>query len=220
MGHTTANPEPQATPATGASAADPAAEQRAARFPAIRALARGWWLFMLRGVVGILFGMLVWLLPGLGLVAVLAFLAAWLAVDGVAALVQAVRGGPDPKGRNRSRAWLAMDGVLSLVLAAAVLFLPGLSAISLVLMVAAWMIAVGGLRLVLGFRAGDWMLGLLGALSIALGIWLVVAPGPGLLALVWLVGLQAVMVGFLFLAFGWRLRRVANDPHGPAASAA
>jgi uncharacterized membrane protein HdeD (DUF308 family) len=199
---------------SGSEAMTPAGPA-ATRFPAIRALARGWWLFLLRGVVGILFGLLVWLMPGLGLVAVLAFLAAWLAVDGVASLVQAARGGADLTGRHRSRTWLAIDGVLSLLLALVVLLLPGISAVALVLMVGAWAIAVGALRIVLGWRAGDWMLGLLGVLSVLAGIWMVVAPGPGLLALVWLVGLQAVMMGFLFLAFGWRLRRVAHDPHGP-----
>lgn len=225
MGETTANSGAQpAAPGTQGTIAPGAAStpgtERHARFPAMRAMARGWWLFMLRGVVGVLFGLMVWMLPGLGLVAILSFLAAWLAVDGVSSLVQAARGAPDLTGRHRSRTWLAIDGVLSLVLAAAVLVLPGLSAITLVLMVAAWAIAVGTLRIVLGIRAGDWMLGLLGGLSVAFGIWLAVAPGPGLLALIWLVGLQAVMTGFLFLAFGWRLRRVAHDPHGEAPAAA
>jgi uncharacterized membrane protein HdeD (DUF308 family) len=188
----------------------------APRFNAIRALARSWWLFILRGLVGILFGILVWLLPGAGLAFILAFLAAWLFVDGIVSIVQAVRGGPDLTGRHRSRTWLAIDGVLSLLMAVVVVLLPGLSAVALVVTVGAWAIAVGVLRIVLGWRAGDWLLGTLGALSVLVGIWLVVAPGPGILALVWLVGLQATVMGFLFLAFGWRLRRVANDPHGPA----
>jgi uncharacterized membrane protein HdeD (DUF308 family) len=187
----------------------------APRFAAIRSLARSWWLFVLRGVLGILFGIAVWLLPGAGLAFILAFLAAWLFVDGAVSIAQAVRGGPDPTGRHRSRTWLGIDGVLSLLMAVVVVLLPGLSAVALVLMVGAWAIAVGVLRIVLGWRAGDWMLGALGALSVLVGIWLVVAPGPGILALIWLVGLQATVMGFLFLAFGWRLRRVANDPHEP-----
>lgn len=189
------------------------------RFPAIRALARGWWLFLLRGIAGIIFGILVFLFPGAGLALILGFLAAWIAVDGIASLVQAARGGPDPTGRHRSRIWLALDGMLSLLLAVVILLLPGLSAVALVLVVGAWAIAVGALRIWLAWRAGDWTLGLLGALSVLVGLWLVVAPGPGLLALVWLVGIQAIAMGFLFLAFGWRLRRIANDPHGPPVTA-
>jgi uncharacterized membrane protein HdeD (DUF308 family) len=189
------------------------------RFPAIRALARSWWLFLLRGMIGIVFGVLIFAFPGAGLVVILALLAAWMLVDGVASLVQAVRDTPGQDGRRRSRGWLALDGVLSLALAAIILVLPGLSAVALVLAVGAWAIAVGGLRIVLGWRAGDWVLGLLGALSVLAGLWLVIAPGPGLLALVWVVGLQAVAMGVLFLAFGWRLRRIAHDPHGPPATA-
>ncbi|WP_270934713.1 HdeD family acid-resistance protein [Falsiroseomonas oryzae] len=194
-------------------------DDTAGRFAAIRALAGGWWLFLLRGVVGILFGIVVFLAPGAGLAVILAFLAAWLAVDGIASLVQAARGGPDLTGRHRSRTWLALDGVASLLLAAVVLFMPGLSAITLVIMVGAWAMAVGVLRIVLGWRAGDWAMGLLGALSVLLGIWLIAAPGPGLLALIWIVALESIVMGVLFLVFGWRLRRVANDPHGPAAAA-
>ena len=48
---------------------------------------------------------------------------------------------------------------------------------------------------------------------------LIAAPGPGLLALIWLVGLQAIMMGVLLIGFGWRLRRIHNDPHGPAVPA-
>lgn len=187
--------------------------EAAGRFQAVRALSRGWWLFVLRGVLGILFGILVFLFPGAGLAFILAFLAAWVLFDGVASLVQAFRGGPDPTGRHRSRTWLVIDGVISILLALMILFAPGLSAFALVLIVGAWAMAVGAVRIVLAWRAGNALLGLLGALSVLLGIWLVIAPGPGLLALIWIVGIEAVAIGILFVALGVRLRRVANDPH-------
>ncbi|WP_137181167.1 HdeD family acid-resistance protein [Roseomonas sp. AR75] len=188
------------------------------RFAAVRTLARGWWLFLLRGIAGILFGILVFMFPGAGLALILAFIAAWMAVDGIASLIQAARGEPDLTGRHRSRTWLALDGVFSLLFAAVVLFMPGLSAVALVIAVGAWAMVVGVLRLVLAWRAGDWMLGALGALSVLIGIWLMAAPGPGILALVWLVGIEAIMMGVLFVAFGWRLRAIANDPHAPHAT--
>jgi uncharacterized membrane protein HdeD (DUF308 family) len=188
------------------------------RFAAVRTLARGWWLFLLRGIAGILFGILVFMFPGAGLALILAFLAAWMAVDGIASLIQAARGEPDLTGRHRSRTWLALDGVFSLLFAAVVLFMPGLSAVALVIAVGAWAMVVGVFRLVLAWRAGDWMLGALGALSVLIGIWLMAAPGPGILALVWLVGIEAIMMGVLFVAVGWRLRTIANDPHAPHAA--
>lgn len=185
------------------------------RFAVVRMLAQGWWLFLLRGVAGILFGLLALVAPGLGLAFVLGFLAAFLLVEGIATLLQAARGTPDPVG-NRSRTWLWIDGIASTLAGVGVLVMPGVSAVLLVVMVGAWAAIVGAMRLVMAFRAGDVLMGLLGALAVFVGAWMIVAPGPGMLALVWLVGLQALVTGGLFLAIAWRLRRIAKDPHGPA----
>jgi uncharacterized membrane protein HdeD (DUF308 family) len=188
------------------------------RFAVVRMLAQGWWLFLLRGVAGILFGLLALVAPGLGLAFVLGFLAAFLLVEGIATLVQAARGAPDAIG-NRSRTWLWIDGIASTLAGVGVLVMPGVSAVLLVVMVGAWAAIVGAMRLVMAFRAGDVLMGVLGALSVFVGAWMIVAPGPGMLALVWLVGLQALVTGGLFLAIGWRLRRIARDPHGPQVQA-
>jgi uncharacterized membrane protein HdeD (DUF308 family) len=185
------------------------------RFAVVRMLAQGWWLFLLRGVAGILFGLLALFAPGLGLAFVLGFLAAFLLVEGIATLAQAARGAPDLAG-NRSRTWLWIDGIASTLAGVGVLVMPGVSAVLLVVMVGAWAAIVGAMRLVMAFRSGDVLMGLLGALAVLVGAWMIVAPGPGLLALVWLVGVQALVTGGLFLAIGWRLRRIAHDPHGPA----
>lgn len=184
------------------------------RFSVVRMLARGWWLFLLRGVAGILFGVLALFAPGLGLALVLGFLAAFLLVEGVATLVQAAGGAPDVIG-NRSRTWLWVDGIASVAAGLGVLFMPGVSAVFLVVMVGAWAVIVGAMRLVMAFRSGDVLMGALGALAVLVGAWMIAAPGPGMLALVWLVGVQALVTGGLFLAIGWRLRRIAQDPHGP-----
>lgn len=183
------------------------------RFEVARTLARGWPIFMLRGVAGIIFGLLALLLPGAGLALILGFLAAFLAVDGVSSIIQAIRGGAEG---GRSKLWQWIDGLASLGAAAALLLLPGLSAVFLVTLVGAWSVVIGVMRLVLAFRSGSVLLGLMGALAVLVGAWMIVSPGPGLLALIWLIAAQAIVAGGLFLALGWRLRRIANDPHGPA----
>lgn len=188
--------------------------QSAGRFAVVRMLAKGWWLFLLRGAVGILFGLMALLMPGLGLAFVLGVLAAFLAIDGLSTVVQAWHGRATAE---RSRLWLWIDGIASLGAALALLLVPAASALVLVLLVGAWSVAVGIMRLVLAFRSGSVMLGLLGALAVFVGAWMIASPGPGLVALVWLVAAQAIIVGALFLALGWRLRRVAHDPHGPDA---
>lgn len=177
------------------------------RFAFVRGLARGWWLFLLRGVAAILFGVLAFLFPLAGATVILAMIAAWLAVDGVFTLWHAVAG---PK--ERSDRWLWLDGLASLAAAALIFFAPGLSLVALVVVAAAWSAASGVVRLVLAWRARSVALGLLGALGVLVGVWLVLAPGAGLVALVWVVATQAVIAGALLIGLGWRLRRVNNDP--------
>ncbi|MFN8983664.1 MAG: DUF308 domain-containing protein, partial [Alphaproteobacteria bacterium] len=74
----------------------------------VRQAAGSWWVFMLRGVAAIIFGILIFLFPGLGLAFILTFLGAWMAIDGIGSIYQAVKGGP-PTG-ERSRTWLWIDG--------------------------------------------------------------------------------------------------------------
>ena len=181
----------------------------------VRQTAGSWWIFMLRGVAAIIFGILVFLFPGLGLAFILAFLGAWMALDGAGSIYQAVKGG-HPTG-ERSRTWLWIDGIISLVAAAVILFAPGVSAIGLLIVTAAWFLLSGGARLMLAFRLSSVLLGLLGALNIVIGAWMLLRPGPGLLAVIWMVGLEAIAMGVIMIGLGWRLRRIHNDPsQGPA----
>ncbi|MBX6741606.1 MAG: DUF308 domain-containing protein [Acetobacteraceae bacterium] len=172
-------------------------------------MARGWWVFVLRGVVAILFGILAFLLPGLGLAVIIGILAAWMLLDGIGTLYQAVKGPPERHGF-----WFWLDGIVSIIAAAALLFMPLASALALVLVAGVWSIMIGVFRLVLAFRLASVLMGLLGALNIFIGAWLIAQPGPGLLALIWVVGLEAIIAGVLMIGLGWRLRRVHHDPHG------
>ena len=153
------------------------------RFALVRLMARGWWMFILRGVLSIGFGVLAFLAPALGLAVMLGFLAAWMALDGVGTLYQAMAGPPERHG-----IWFWVDGLVSLLAAAAALLVaPLVSALALVLVTGFWSIAVGVFRLVMAFRLGSVLMGLFGAVSVFFGAWLISAPGPGLLALIWMV---------------------------------
>jgi uncharacterized membrane protein HdeD (DUF308 family) len=184
----------------------------AGRAEAERALAQGWWLFLLRGIASILLGVLVLRNPSAGILFALTFIAVWAIFDGVASLVHAARGAPDPSGRHRSRTWLTLDGVASVLFGILVLMAPGLSAVLLTVAIGAWAMVTGMLRVVLAFRMGSWALGLLGAISVLAGLYLMTAPMLGMIVLVWVIAIEAMMMGGLFIAAGLRLRRVANGP--------
>jgi uncharacterized membrane protein HdeD (DUF308 family) len=180
----------------------------------VKQTAGSWWVFMLRGVAAIIFGLLIFLFPGLGLVFILAFLGAWMLFDGMGSIFQAIKGG-HPTG-ERSRTWLLIDGIISLIAAAVILVAPGVSAIGLLIVTAAWFLLSGGARLMLAFRLSSVLLGLLGAVNILIGAWMLLSPGPGLLAVIWMVALEALVIGAIMISLGWRLRRIHNDPHQDA----
>lgn len=168
----------------------------------LRAMAQHWWAFVLRGAAAILFGVLTMLNPGLSIFVLLAFLAAWLAVEGAATIWQAVAG-KGPHGR-----WTWLDGLLSLGAALLLLFAPGLSLFVLVLLAGGFAVAMGVARLVLAFRASDLLLGLLGAVTVLFGAVLLAHPGTGLVAIAWIVAIEALAMGAILVALGFRLRRL------------
>ena len=74
----------------------------------LHALARNWWLLLLRGIFAILFGALTFLWPGLTLITLVLLYGAYALVDGAFALAAAMMGGaPAP------RWWLALVGLLA-----------------------------------------------------------------------------------------------------------
>ena len=182
------------------------------RIHVVRHLASGWWLLLLRGIVSILFGLFAFVAPTLGLAVILGVLAAWLAIDGVLTLWEAVTGRSFlPAGTKRHGFWLWFDGLVSLAAAAVLIFMPMASAMVLVIFVGAWSVVTGVFRLVLAWRMGSWLMGLLGVLGVVVGLWLMAQPGPGLVALIWVVAIQAVFGGILLIGLAFRLRRVAQE---------
>lgn len=186
------------------------------RFPAMQALSGGWWLFVLRGIAAMILGLLMLFTPGAAILVFLTFIAVFAIFDGVVCLVHAARGAADPTGRHRSRTWLALDGIASVLFGIVVLILPGMSAVLLVICLGAWLMVTGVLRIVMAWRAGSWTLGLLGVIAVLAGIYMMAAPMLGAIVVAWVIAIELLMMGGLFVAFGLRLRKVAQDPQAAA----
>src|SRR5215211_2605920 len=171
-------------------------------------LSRNWWALALRGLAAIIFGILAFVWPGITLWALILLFGAYMLVDGVFAIVAAVR-----VAGEAARWWLLLvEGILG-VLAGIVAFVwPGLTALALLYFVAAWAIVTGILEIVGAIRlrqevVGEWALGLSGALSVLFGVLLAIIPAPaGLLSLVWLIGAYALAFGVLLLVLAFRVR--------------
>ena len=174
-------------------------------------LARNWWVFALRGAIAILFGILAWVWPGITLEALILVFAFWALLDGVLALIHSV--GAAQSGEP----WwpLVLGGLLSVAAGLVALRWPGITALALLLIIAYWSILRGILEIAAAVRLrhempGEWWLILGGIASVAFGGLLVLFPGAGVLAVVWLIGLYAVIFGIALLMLGFRLRGMAG----------
>src|SRR3977135_489650 len=89
---------------------------------ASRALAQNWWLFTLRGVLGIIFGCLTLIFPGPTMLSLVILFSAYTLVDGVAGIISAVR------AARRSDRWglLVFEGLLDIAVGIGAFLLPGL----------------------------------------------------------------------------------------------
>ncbi len=176
--------------------------------PILPVLSRNWWALALRGLAAILFGVLAFIWPGITLTALILLFGAYMLVDGVFAIVAAVRAAGDD-----ARWWLLLvEGILGVLAGIVAFVLPGLTALALLYFVAAWALVTGVLEIIGAVRLrkeieGEWVLALSGALSVLFGVLLVMIPAPaGLLSLVWLVGTYAVAFGVLLVVLALRVR--------------
>ncbi|MCW2504615.1 MAG: hypothetical protein JWO79_2899 [Actinomycetia bacterium] len=178
----------------------------------LEALARNWGAVALRGGVAVLFGVLALVWPGMTVLVLVALFGAYALVDGVTALFTAIRGGPRAMGR---RGWLVLEGIAGLAAGILTLLWPGITAVVLVWLIGGWAVVTGVLEIAAAIRLrkeieGEWMLILAGIASVFFGVLLIALPGPGALALAWLIGVYAIVFGVLELALALRLRRIAH----------
>ena len=173
----------------------------------IDTLTRRWWVLLIRGIAAILFGIATFLVPGISLVALVALFGASAFVDGVLAIGNAIT------RRSEAPWWfLLRQGVTGIGAGVVTFLFPGITALSLVLLIAGWALATGVLEIVSAIRlrktiTNEWMLGLLGALSVAFGVVLFLFPQSGALAIVMWIGAYALVLGPLLIALAIRLHQ-------------
>jgi uncharacterized membrane protein HdeD (DUF308 family) len=171
---------------------------------------RDWWVFAIRGIAAIAFGILTFVWPAATLTVLVFLFGAYVLVDGVALLVALVRG--DKVARRHAWAVGGMS-ILGIVAGVATFAWPGLTAVSLLYLVAFWAIAMGTFQVIAAIALrneldGEFWMALGGLMTIVFGAFLVVFPGAGLLSLVWLVGIWSVVFGVSSLGLAYRLHGI------------
>jgi len=174
-------------------------------------LAGLWGLLLLRALTATLFGILALLWPGLTLTALIILFGAYALVDGTAALILAIGARGLPGFGS-----LLFEGLVGIAAGVLTFLYPGLTAIALLVVIAAWAIltGMGAIATATALRkelTGEWPLPFVGALSILLGLLLILRPGEGALALVWMIALYALVTGVTQMVLALRMRQLAQE---------
>lgn len=175
-----------------------------------------WKSLALRGAAAVLFGILTLIWPGLTLWALVLLWGAYVLVDGISTLGDVLTHAP---GTDEGRGWLIFHGVTGIAAGVVTFIWPDITALALLFVIAAWAFVTGVLEIVAAVRlrrvlSNEWLLALLGVLSIAFAIGLVVTPGAGALVITWFIGWFALLAGAVRLGLAWRVRKLGTELGG------
>jgi uncharacterized membrane protein HdeD (DUF308 family) len=177
----------------------------------LHTLARNWWAILLRGICAILFGLAAFAWPGITLAALVLVYGAYALADGVLAVFWSIF-----KRRTGAFPWGAfLAGLVSIAVGVLTFLWPGITALALLYLIAAWAIVRGIFEIVAAVHLrkeldNEWLLALSGLASVALGVLLFLFPGPGVLAVLWWIGAFAIVAGVLTVILAFRLRGEAE----------
>ena len=175
-------------------------------------ISRNWWMFAVRGVVAIIFGVVALIWPGQALQALVLVFGAYALVDGIFAVFAGIA-----SYRYFERWWaVLLEGVAGVVIGLLTFFWPNITALVLLYFIAAWALITGIFEIVaaIQFRrviTGEWMLILGGLLSILFSVLLFVFPLAGAVSVILVIGMYAVVFGTSEIIFAFRLRGLRRD---------
>jgi uncharacterized membrane protein HdeD (DUF308 family) len=170
-------------------------------------IAQGSSTLVIRGIVALIFGIVALFLPVTALLVLVVAFGVYAFVDGVSALMAAFT------RRNRDgREWLAVEGVAGIVAGVITFFRPASTAVALIALVSAWALVTGIMKIVLAIRLrkeirGEWLLALSGVVSLLLGGLIIATPAAATIALIWTLGIYALVTGGLMIALSVRVRQ-------------
>ncbi|HZF41529.1 MAG TPA: HdeD family acid-resistance protein [Blastocatellia bacterium] len=174
-------------------------------------MSQNWWAIALRGLAAVLFGVAAFMWPGITLWMLVALFGAYALVDGIFAVIEAFR-----RGVERERWWaLLFEGVVGIAIGVLTFIWPGLTAMGLLYLIAFWAIVTGVFEVITAVRLrheirGEWMMALIGILSMAFGFLLVASPLAGALSVVLMIGAFAFASGALMIALAFKLRSLRH----------
>jgi uncharacterized membrane protein HdeD (DUF308 family) len=167
-------------------------------------LARYWWALALRGAFAVLFGLLTLFIPGITLLALVLLFGVYALLDGIFDIISAIR--------SPSHHWaFVLEGIVGIAVGILTLIWPGITGLVLLYLIGFWSIFTGVLEIVAGIRlrqviANELLLILMGVLSLLFGLFIIIFPGAGALAIAFWIAAYALLFGIMLIALAFRLR--------------
>lgn len=169
----------------------------------------------MRGLVSIAFAIVAFLNPKIAFEALVLILGIFLLADGVTTVYLGMR----MRGHDANWWVVLLEGALGAGLGLIALINPELSAMGLVLVLAVWLLVTGVFEIATAIKLreeidNEWLMGLAGVISIALGVLMIVNPNAGAISIMYWLGFYAAAFGFLLLGLGlrmWRMHRQLGE---------
>lgn len=175
-------------------------------------LMRSWWVLALRGLAALAFGAITLAWPGVTVLSLLMVFAAYALLGGGVSVVGAF------SNRKHGGDWwaLLLLGICGLAVGILTIVYPLLTTFALIVMIGVNALVSGVFDIVLAIRLrkvihGEWLLVLNAVISILFGILILVFPAAGTFALVWMIGVYALLTGILLLTLAWRAYKLKKD---------
>jgi uncharacterized membrane protein HdeD (DUF308 family) len=173
-----------------------------ATFSILESFAKNWWVLLIRGILAVLFAIMAFMYPGLTMVTLVLLYGVYAFADGLTAIFV---------GGSARAWWFVLLGILGVGVGVYTFINPGITAVALLYLVAAWAVVRGVFEIVTANQlrkeiSNEWILILGGILSIILGVALVANPAAGALAVVWIIGAYAFIFGLMMIVLAFRLR--------------
>src|SRR5919198_2007390 len=179
----------------------------------LQTLKRHWWVPVLRGVAAIIFGVIAFTHPVMAAATLVLFFGAWVLIDGIFRVVGAI----GHRASDPDWGWHLVIGIVGIIVGLLTFHAPQVTALALVIYIAAWALMIGASEIAIAVKMrreikGEWLLILMGLISIIFAVMLLWNPVAGAAAVIWLIAWYAVVLGILAIFFGFRLKALRTLP--------
>jgi uncharacterized membrane protein HdeD (DUF308 family) len=162
-----------------------------------------WWVVLLEGIIGILVGLFLLYRPAATTILLIQLLGVFWLAEGILSVIGALI-------FPGNRIWKLLSGILSIIAGVAILMYPIYSPFVVltlfVIFIGVWAIINGIVKIALALKGGGWGTGIIGILTIILGLLLLTNSLVGALFLPWVFGFFLIIGGIGSLIWGLKMR--------------